>query len=234
MPSFNPVPGSGTSAGQVATELSVPLLVGGELIGLLNVSSPTGSPIGEQDYAGIRLVADRITLSLEVVRERKLTDERLATAHRQLLRGDERVGQDGVLDSQTQAYQRAILEPLVDVALASSGSVVERCLGILLVACKSTGPDTAVELAAQVRALFPGRPTVRFGETELALLLVGMDDAVARADATELMARAQVAGLGVWCGYAVPGQGWGAPELIAAVRTALTFAGRIGQGTVIG
>jgi hypothetical protein len=36
------------------------------------------------------------------VRERKLTDERLATARQQLLRGDERVGQDGVLDSQTQ------------------------------------------------------------------------------------------------------------------------------------
>jgi FixJ family two-component response regulator/putative methionine-R-sulfoxide reductase with GAF domain len=237
IPSLSPAPASGASgasAGQIATELSVPLLVGGELIGLLNVSSPTASPIGEQDYAAIRLVADRITVALEVARERKLTDERLSTARKQLLRGDERGGQDGVLDGETQTYRRAMLEPLVEVAIATSGSMPDRCVGLLLVACATTGGDAANRLAAEVRSLFGTRPTVRFAETELAVLLVGLDELAARAEASELMARAHAADLGVWCSYAALGRGWGAVDLISAARTSLAFAERVGAGTVIG
>lgn len=56
----------------------------------------------------------------------------------------------------------------------------------------------------------------------------------ARAEASELMARAQAGELGVWCGYAVLARGWSASELISAARTSLAFAQRVGSGSVIG
>jgi CheY-like chemotaxis protein len=234
IPSLSPAPGSGTAAGEIATELSVPLLVGGELIGLLNVSSPIASPIGEQDYAAIRLVADRITLALEVAREQKLSDEHLSKAREQLLRGDERGGQAGVLDIETRTYRRAMLEPLLEVAIATSAALPDQRVGLLLVACEAKSGEAANRLAAEVRSRFGDRPTVRFAETELAILLVGIDEMAARAEASELMARAQAGELGVWCGYAVLARGWSASELISAARTSLAFAQRVGSGSVIG
>jgi len=84
LPSVNPQPRELGRGNEVATELSVPLLVAGELVGLLNVGSLVASPIGQGDYAAIRLVGDRMTAALELLRERRVAEERLSKARHQI------------------------------------------------------------------------------------------------------------------------------------------------------
>ena len=82
--SVNPQPGDPGLGNEVATELSVPLLVAGELVGLLNVASQVANPIGHGDYSAIRLVGDRMTAALELLRERRVAEERLSEARSQI------------------------------------------------------------------------------------------------------------------------------------------------------
>jgi GAF domain-containing protein len=84
MPSVNPQSGDGGDGNEVATELSVPLLVAGELVGLLNIGSLVAHPIGHGDYAAIRLVGDRMTAALELLRERRVAEQRLSAARHQI------------------------------------------------------------------------------------------------------------------------------------------------------
>ena len=56
VPSLSPDTGGANAGGGVAGELSVPLMVAGDLMGLLNISSPAAAPIGEEDYSAIRLI----------------------------------------------------------------------------------------------------------------------------------------------------------------------------------
>jgi FixJ family two-component response regulator len=228
VPSLSPELGADGAIGAVATELSVPLLVAGEMEGLLNVASSVAAPIGEEDFSAIRLVADRLTAALEVVRERDLATERLRDARQQP------ATPQGLLDGETSAYRRALLEPLLDVAIATSGTDAGRAFGILLVACEDSGPAAVTRLAEQTRAACPSRPLIRVAETELAVLIGATDHAVARSEASALVALAQAAELVVWCGYAALASGWGATELLAAADAALAYARRLGPGTVIG
>jgi putative methionine-R-sulfoxide reductase with GAF domain len=225
VPSLSPELAAG---GEVATELSVPLLVGGEMAGLLNVASSVADPIGEEDFSAIRLVADRLTAALEVVRERSAAVDRLRDARQQP------AGIGGLLDTETSAYRRTLLEPLLDVAISTAGSDAGHRLGILLVACDDTAPGAMTRLAAQARAACPKRPLVRTRETELAVLIGATDEAGARSEAAQLVALAHAAGFEVWCGYAALAAGWGAAELLGAAEAALAYARRLGPGTVIG
>jgi FixJ family two-component response regulator len=223
IPSLSPELGDG----DVGTELSVPLIVGGEMAGLLNVASLISAPIGEEDFAAIRLVADRLTAALDVVRERNLAQERLAYL-RQLSAADE------LVDAETSAYRRAMFDPLLAVAIASAGAGAESKIGLILVACEDTTPGAVTRLAEHARAACHDRPLVRLAETELAVLVISADEATARAEAVDLAARALAAGLDVACGNASLVAGWGSAELLAAAEAALTYARHVGPGTVIG
>lgn len=234
VPSFSPDSGGSNEGGAIATELCVPLVVAGELMGLLNVASSVAGPIGEQDYAAIRVVADRLTAALAVTRERRIMDERVWKARQQLSEGEHSAGRRALIDDETSTYCRAMLEPLLEVAIASAGPEPGRNLGLLLVACEQTGPDAMTRLAAQARIILAHRPLVHFAKTELAVLVAATDQASARSEANDLVAGAHGLGLVVRCGYAALATGSGAGELISAAEAALAFAQRLGPGTVVG
>ena len=235
LPSLRPDTGGRIAAGSPsAGELSVPLLVAGELMGLLNVGSSVATPIGEQDYSAIRLVADRLTSALEVTRERRFAEDRLSEARRPWFDDEPPPGQEEMIDSATSTYRRGLLEPMLEVAIASAGPLPDRKVGLLLVACQQTGPDALARVAAQARTTFGHSPLVRFSRTTLAVLVVSTEEAAARSQAADLMALAKGDGLDVWCGYAALAPDLGANELIAAADASLAFARRIGPGTVIG
>jgi putative methionine-R-sulfoxide reductase with GAF domain len=227
VPSFSPeVPLDGAESA-VATELSVPLMVSNELAGLLNVASAVDAPIGEEDHGAIRLVADRLTAALEIVRERTVAQERLKGA-RQLLNGPQ-----SVTDAETSAYRRGLLEPLLEVAIAAAGTDARLGLGLLMVACEDTTPGAMTRLAQQVRAVCKTRPIVRFADTELAVLVVAADTAAGRSEGRDLMRLAKNAGTDVWSGYAALEKGKTAADLIATAEAAVAYARRAGPGTVI-
>lgn len=214
--------------------MSVPLMVAGELAGLLNVASPVAAPIGERDFSAIRLVADRLTAALEIVHERKAAEERLSQARKQLRGGQQLSAQESLIDGDTLAYWRPLLEPLLEVAIASAGAAPGQDLGMLLVACAETSPDAMSGLAGQVRTIFANRPLVRFAEAELAVLIAATSATAVRSEAGDLVALAKAADMEIWCGYASLAPGWGPIELIAAAEAALEFARRVGPGTVVG
>jgi CheY-like chemotaxis protein len=220
VPSLSHERDDGGSGSDVATELSVPLLVAGELAGLLNVASLVAAPIGERDVAAIRLVAERLTAALEIVRDRRVSDERLRKARQQL------ADPQAFVDGETLAYRRPLLEPLIDVAIASAATKAGRNFGLLLVGCEDTGPGAVTRLAAQANVVFGARPRVRFAKTELAVLLIATNEAAARSEAQDLLALARTVGLDVWCGYAAWVSGWGTAELIAAAEADLAYARR--------
>lgn len=228
VPSLSRERADGGVDNDVATELSVPLMVGGELAGLLNVASMVAEPIGETDVSAIRLVADRLTTALEIVHERSRAEDHLRKARQQLREPQ------AFVDAETLAYRRPVLEPLLDIAIASAGTGPGRGLGMLLVACDDTGPGSVGHLAEQTSRVFTDRPLVRIANAQLAVLLVATDDGVALAGARDLVRQAKLAGIGVWCGYAAWTPSWGTPELIAAAGAALDYARRVGPGTVVG
>jgi CheY-like chemotaxis protein len=234
IPSLTPDTGGANAGGAVATELSVPLLVAGELMGLLNVASSVATPVGEQDYSAIRLIADRLTAALEVTRERRLSEERLAKVRQQLLERDRPSDPEALLDSETLVYRRPLLQPLLEMAVASAAAKPGQELGVLLVACAATSSGAMARLAEQARAVFAHSPCVRFASTELAMLLAAKDPADVRSEAAHLLAVANADGLEVCCGYASATKDASAIEVIAAAEAALAFARRIGPGTVIG
>ena len=232
VPSLSPEFGADGLGSVVATELSVPLLVGGELGGLLNVASLVTSPIGEADYAGIRLVADRLAAALEVARERRVADDRLSKARFQLRTMEQPSVQEGLIDGETVAYRRPMLEPLLEIAIASAGTDPGGKLGMLVVACEDAAPGAITQLAERTRAVCAGRPIVRFGATSLAVVVVATDEGAARSEARDLVALAGTDGLVAWGGYAALARDGGAVELIAAAEANLVVAQRMGPGTV--
>ena len=234
VPSFSSDTAGGNDPGSTGTELSVPLLVAGELMGLLNVASSVADPIGEQDFAAIRLVADRLTAALAVTRERRLMEERVWRARQQLSDGEQSAEQRALIDGETSASSRAMLVPLLEAAIASAGTEPGRDFGLLLVTCTQAGPDSMTLLAAQARTILAGRPLVRFSKTELAVLVGATDKASARIQASDLVTSARDIGLDLRCGYAAQASDWGAGELITAAQAALAFAQRLGPGAVVG
>ncbi len=233
VPSLTPDTDGANAGGGVATELSVPLMVAGDLMGLLNIASPLTAPIGEADYSAIRLIGDRLTAALEVTRERRHSDERLAKVRRQFTGVDQPSDQDALIDSETMAYRRSLLEPLLEVAIATAGPEGMNSLGVLLVGCSETTFDLVARLAEATNATFADRPRVRFAPAQLAVLVAATDPEEVKSRATDLMAVAKASGLGVWCGYASPAADASAIDVIATAEAALAAARRVGPGTVI-
>jgi FixJ family two-component response regulator len=227
-------PGASGTGNVVASELSVPLLIAGELVGLMNVASFVTAPIGEEDHSAIRLVADRLTAALAVVRERTITEERLMKAQEELRGGNHPPLPDGITDDQTSAYLRPFLEPLVEVAIAGARMHPERKVGLLLVAWDGDEAAAGALLASQVRLVFAHDSYVRFGERTLAVLVVATDEPSARARAGDLMAMAEKIDLDVWCGHAALASDQGARELISEAEAALALARTVGHGSIIG
>ena len=234
VPSFSPDPDGGNVGGAVATELSLPLMVAGELMGLLNVASLVAAPIGEQDYSAICLVADRLTAALAVTRERRLWEGKVSKARQQATESEKSAGERGLVDKETSTYCREMLEPFLEVAIAAAGPLPGRHLGVLLIACEQTTADAMTRLSAQTRTILANRPLVRFSASELATVVASTDEASARSEADSLVAVAQGVGLVVRCGYAAMEPGWRASELISAAQAALAFALRLEPGTVVG
>jgi CheY-like chemotaxis protein len=232
--SFSPDSRPEDDGGATSTELCVPLMAAGELMGLLNVASSVADPIGEQDFSAIRLVAERLTAALAVTRERRVMEERVRRARQQLSEGEQSAERRALIDDETSTYSRAMLEPLLDVATASARPEPSRHLGLLLMTCNRSGADALVRLAAHAKTVLAGRPLVRFSRTELAALVPAVDAASARSEANDLVTSALRIGLDVRCGYAALTPDSGAGEMITAAQAALAFAQRLGPGSVVG
>ncbi len=236
IPSLSPEPFARDARDAIATELSVPLVVAGELMGLLNVASPVAAPIGEQDYAAIRLVADRLSIALEVTHEREVVEQRVRAARRQIANIGDVVVDAGIFEPDSLTYRRALLEPLVEVAISAVAGQRNPKVGLLLVAAADAGADGdfGQRLASQAQAVFPRRPRIRYSETSLAVLFLGLAPATAHAEVADLIALAASEDLQICCGYASLEPKSGAAELIAAAAAGLALDQRARPGTVIG
>ena len=62
----------------VVSEISVPLLADGDLLGVLNVESTAAQPLDRDDLASLRTIADRLSASIALGRERHKLAERAA------------------------------------------------------------------------------------------------------------------------------------------------------------
>ncbi len=233
IPSLGPEP---SHRDTVATELSVPLMLNGELIGLLNVASPVAMPIGEHDYAAIRLVADRLTAALEVTYERKAHAGRLAATRTKLTAAEQAAEAARVFDPETDAYREELLEPMIDVAIASASRQGRRKIGLLLVASGDgvMESDFMGRLATQADVAFSSRPRVRSDDGELAVLFCGTEAAMARGQAADMIAAAGSDGLRLSGGFASLGPSDDSSALVATARAALILAQRTGPGTLTG
>jgi FixJ family two-component response regulator len=212
----------------VATELSVPLLVAGKVAGLLNIASLVASPIGEQDFAAVRLIADRLVAALALVHERTFAELQLRKARQELTKSD------ASKDGETSAYRRSLLEPLIDMAISLSGPKNAWNPGLLLLACDDTSADAMPRLDALAGAAFADRPRVRFGDTAIAVLTTRTSDSRARSQAKAFMTTAVEAGLKTRCGYAAWARGTTAAELIAAAEGSLAYPRSSDGVTAIG
>lgn len=228
VPSLSSDLDKGAADSDVATELSVPLMVAGEVAGLLNIASLVAAPIGEEDFAAIRLIADRLAAALALVHERSFAEAQLRKARQELTKPQASV------DFETTAYRRPILEPLIDMAIALSGTEHGWNPGLLLLACDDTTAGSIRRLDAHARAVFVNRPRVRFAHTELAVLTTATDDAEARSQAHDFVTLALDAGLETWCGYASWSAGATAAELVATAEINLAYARRLPAGSVVG
>jgi FixJ family two-component response regulator len=234
VPSLSPEAGYGLLGNAVATELSVPLLVNDELVGLLNVASFVAAPIGEEDYSAIRVVADRLAAALAVTRERRITEDRLGRAHVERSGRDRRSGPETLVDPETKAYCRAMLEPLLQVALGFGGEAPSGEVGLLLIGWDGSDPESVSELAEMARLALADRPMVRFADTELAVLVAAGGASAAQSAASDLTSRALAAGTTVWSSYAATMPGRSITELIAEAEAGLAYARRMGPGTFSG
>jgi DNA-binding NarL/FixJ family response regulator/putative methionine-R-sulfoxide reductase with GAF domain len=77
VPSLSSEGNMGGADREVATELCVPLMVAGGVVGLLNIASLVATPIGEEDFAVVRLIADRLAAALALVHERGFAEAQL-------------------------------------------------------------------------------------------------------------------------------------------------------------
>ncbi|MEA2518065.1 MAG: hypothetical protein QOF49_145 [Chloroflexota bacterium] len=234
VPSFTHDGGQVDAGPGVATELSVPLLVNGELAGLLNVASLIAAPIGEADYAAVRLVGDRLSASLALVHERGAAEARLARARRAS------TSPQTLVDGDASVYGHALLEPLLDAAIGSAPATGFARPALLLVAADDAAPNAMDRLDGHARAVFGDRLLVRGPNSELAVLMLGTGGAVARSATRRFVDEASADGLTVWCGYATSTNRPAAAastaggELIRAAELALAQARALGPGTIVG
>jgi FixJ family two-component response regulator len=227
VPSFSHDGGQAGAGRGVATELSMPLIVDGELAGLLNVASLLVAPIGEADFAVIRLVGERLTAALSLVHERAAAEVKLGRARR------ESAASQGLTDGPASVYRTTLLNPLLDAAIATAGPKGNRKPAMLLFGCDES-PGAMDRLDGRARAAFGDRPLVRGAAGELIVLMLGIDPVPARAEARRFLAAAKADKVAVWCGYASATAGSTAAGLTTAAELALARARRLVAGTLVG
>jgi diguanylate cyclase (GGDEF)-like protein len=107
-----------TAFGGVVSEIGVPLLSDGELLGVLNVESTGAEPLDRDDLASLRLIADRLSAAIALGRGRGELAERAA-----------------LLGRLTEAFAElgSMLEPgPLHAAVARTATTVVRCdVGVL-------------------------------------------------------------------------------------------------------
>jgi diguanylate cyclase (GGDEF)-like protein len=110
----------------VVSEISVPLLAQGELLGVLNVESTAAEPLDREDLASMLTIADRLAASIALGRERQELAERAALLGR-LTEAFAALG--GTLDE----------APLLSAVAGAVTSVVSCDIGIVALAEGSLG-----------------------------------------------------------------------------------------------
>jgi FixJ family two-component response regulator len=228
VPSFTHDRGEAGAGRGVATELAVPMIVAGELAGLLNVASLVASPIGEADFAAIRLLGDRLTAALTLVHERTFADATIRRVRR------EAAETQALADGPASVYRHLLLEPLLDAGIAAAGPSAGRKPALLLVTCDDVSPGAIDKLERHARAASPGRPLVRAATGELGVLMFGCATVAARAEARAFVDAARADGLKVWGGYATAAAGSTAAELVGAARMSLSRSRVLAAGTIVG
>jgi len=120
----------------VVSEISVPLLADGELLGVLNVESTAAERLDRDDLASMLTIADRLSASIALGRERQELAERSA-----------------LLGRLTDAFARlgAMLDPgPLQAAVAEAATTVITCdIGLLTL---PDGPSGAYRIAAATGA----------------------------------------------------------------------------------
>lgn len=120
----------------VVSEISVPLLADGNLLGVLNVESTAAERLNRDDLTSLVMIADRLSASIALGRERQELAERSA-----------------LLGRLTEAFARlgAILDPApLQSAVATAATTVVACdIGVLALV---DGPSGAIRVAAAVGA----------------------------------------------------------------------------------
>jgi diguanylate cyclase (GGDEF)-like protein len=120
----------------VVSEISVPLLADGDLLGVLNVESTARQPLDRDDLASMLTIADRLAASIALGRERQALAERTA-----------------LLGRLTEAFaaMSATLDPAqLHAAVAAAATTVVSCdIGLLTLA---EGTNSGYRIAAAAGA----------------------------------------------------------------------------------
>jgi DNA-binding response OmpR family regulator len=228
VPSFTHDLGEPGAGRGVATELALPLIVAGELAGLLNVASLVAAPIGEADFAAIRLLGERLTAALTLVHERTSADAAIRKVRR------EAAASQALSDGPASVYRHLLLEPLLDAGIAAAGPTASRRPAMLLVICDDVSPEAIDRLEGHARAMAPGRPLVRTATGELGVLMFGCTAAASRSDARRVVDAAKADGLKVWGGYVSATDEATAADMTAAARISVARARVLAVGTIVG
>ncbi|HEX5590177.1 MAG TPA: diguanylate cyclase [Candidatus Limnocylindrales bacterium] len=77
-PDVTRIPEYAEAEADVVSEISVPLLADGDLLGVLNIESTAAERLDRDDYASMLLIADRLSASIALGRERQKLAERAA------------------------------------------------------------------------------------------------------------------------------------------------------------
>jgi FixJ family two-component response regulator len=220
----------------VPVELVVPLLAGGNLVGLLNAGSPTASPLELPDHAIIRIVADRLSVVLATANERDRVDERLATARRD---ANQRRASDAaaVRDTFTGLYSEAFLGAFVERLSAPRDGrpfVPDVTLVILGFAVEDPNAPQSGTLTTLATTAFAGQLVARHGTSEVAVVAIGMTTAAAIRAARGMISSGHSGATGVVAGCASLETHDDYRSLASRANAALMKARVLGAGSVVG
>ena len=222
----------------VSVELVVPLLANGALVGLLSAGSSATAPIDMADHAALRLVADRLTGSLESSIARAHGEQELSASRRERSMREATLATDSVHDPDTGLYTQAFLEAFVERPTAL-GDQVGSTDGLAVViagpaderAPAARSADAVRALAVRAASAYPGQLVARSGPSDIAILVVGGGSAdvvrVAQGICTDALAGPEP--LVAAC-VRVPDD---SRPVIPSAHALLAMARRVGPGTVL-
>lgn len=224
---------------EIRVELAVPLMIHGELLGLINAGSPIASPIGLEDHAAIKIVADRLTAALALTIHQQRIEQQLTHA-RAAATATGGPGDDAVRDPGSGLYTPAFLEafvniqstvrdgrPLVpDVVLVVFGPADGRAEGLTA--------DALRALATLTKTVYPGQLVARNARSEMVVVTVGVGRFEAMRAAEAITKSVPPGSEAVVAGLSSLELRDDPRALAARAETALALARRLGPGNVVG